>query len=67
VIVPLVTLAQATEEAVGLTAAGTAIMAVSVLLVLGLNVFCMFRILVERRPAESLHAPQETNTGDTDT
>ncbi len=64
---PLVTLAQATEGVVGLTTAGTVIMTVSVSLVLGLNVFCMSRILFERRPAEHLHAPQETDTLDGDT
>jgi hypothetical protein len=52
-------LAQAAENQEVLTVAGAMIMTVSVVLVLGLNVFCFWRILRESEPAEHLHAPLE--------
>ncbi len=50
----------------GLTPAGIVIMTASVLLVLGLMVFCMTRILRETRPEEHHHAPLDIDTHDLD-
>lgn len=63
-------LAESAVEAAGevvLTPAGGAMMALCVGLVLGLNVFCLTRILRSPRPSEHHHAPQETDTRDLDT
>jgi len=46
-------LAQAATDPAGLNVGGLIIMIVSVGLVLGLNVFCMLRILVERNRDET--------------
>ena len=48
----LMTLAQANGGEVHLTVAGAVIMVLCVGLVLGLNVFCMFRILGGQEPDE---------------
>ena len=56
---PALLLAQAAENHVTLTTTGATIMILSVGLVLALNVFCMARILGERRPKEHHHAPLE--------
>lgn len=55
----------ATHEG-GLTVAGAVIMTLSILLVLGLAVFCMVRILREKHPEEHHHAPLDIDTHDTD-
>jgi heme/copper-type cytochrome/quinol oxidase subunit 2 len=60
-------LAQAVEAQETLTIGGAAIMLVSVALVLGLNVFCFWRIFRERQPTEHHHAPLEINTRDLET
>jgi hypothetical protein len=39
-------------------------MVLSILLVLGLTVFCLVRILGEKRPAEHHHAPLDIDTHD---
>jgi len=54
-------LAQEAEGAVTLTTAGAVLMTLSVGLVLGLNVFCMTRILCEKRPQKHQHAPLEVD------
>jgi hypothetical protein len=48
----------------GLTVGGAIIMVLSILLVLGLTVFCLARILGEKRPAEHHHAPLDIDTHD---
>ena len=63
----LLPLAQAAETRETLTVGGAAIMLVSVALVVGLNVFCFWRIFRERRPAEHHHAPLEIDTHDRET
>jgi heme/copper-type cytochrome/quinol oxidase subunit 2 len=61
-------LAQAeAAEPVSLTAAGAAIMTLSVLLVLGLTTFCFWRILREPKPSEHHHAPLDIEMTDDDT
>ncbi|MBU0716873.1 MAG: hypothetical protein KJ749_01385 [Planctomycetes bacterium] len=55
----------AASNDVELTAAGAAIMAGSVLLVVGLLTFCMRRILTEKHP-EKHHAPLDIDTHDLD-
>ena len=59
-------LALAVAELVKLTPAGIAIMIVSILLVLGLCVFCFWRILREPSPSEHHHAPLDIDTHDDD-
>lgn len=59
-----VLLAQAEGNAVTLTATGAVIMTISVLLVLGLTVFCFWRILREPSPSEHHHAPLDVDTKD---
>ncbi len=61
---PTLLIAQA--EAGGLTPAGTVIMAVSILGVLGLCAFCMNRILRDKRPSEHHHAPLDIDMPDDD-
>ncbi len=56
----------AQAETGGLTPAGTVIMTLSILGVLGLCAFCMNKILREKRPSEHHHAPLEIDTRDTD-
>ncbi len=51
------------DQAAGLTPAGAAIMAFSVLLVLALTAFCFWRILREPAPQEHHHAPLEIGPG----
>jgi hypothetical protein len=52
-------------QQVELTVQGALIMAGCVVLVLGLNIFCMSRILRERHPEEHHHAPLDIDTKDT--
>lgn len=59
-----VTLAQAANDSVTLTVAGATIMALCILLVLGLNVFCLLRILRPSNPAERDHAPLDVDPHD---
>ncbi len=59
-------LGQAVDTQAGLTTAGTIVMASSILLVLGLSVFCAIRILREDRPEEHHHAPLDIDTHDRD-
>ena len=62
-----ISLAQAaTQPDVTLSVAGAAIMIVSVGLVLGLNVFCMLRILRAPGGADRHHVPLDIDTRDTD-
>ena len=49
-----------------LTVGGAVIMTLSVVLVVGLNVFCMSRILREQKPSEHHHAPLDVDTHDAD-
>ncbi|UCE61069.1 MAG: hypothetical protein JSU63_04830 [Phycisphaerales bacterium] len=60
----MIILGQATTEEVTLTSAGTVIMTLSVLVVLGLMTFCMSRILREDQPADHHHAPLDIDTQD---
>lgn len=59
--------AQAAVDQVGLTVAGATMMTLCVALVLGLNIFCMVRILRPPRRSAHHHAPAEIDTGDQDT
>jgi hypothetical protein len=61
-----VDLAATTEETVQLTVGGAMIMTVSVLLVLGLNVFCLTRILRDQ-DSRRHHAPLDIDTRDRET
>lgn len=56
---------QVAPEAVRLNAGGMAIMSLSILLVLGLLGFCIYRILRCSHP-ERLHTPLDIDTHDTD-
>jgi len=58
-------LAQADGGEVRLTGAGALLMTLSIVLVVGLLVFCMARILRETRPEEHHHVPLEIDTEDT--
>lgn len=58
------TLAQAGEQDVTLTAGGAIIMTISVGLVLGLTVFCFWRLLRESTPSEHHHVPLDIGTYD---
>lgn len=58
------TLAQAGEQDVTLTAGGAIIMTISVGLVLGLAVFCFWRLLREPTPSERHHVPLDIDTHD---
>ena len=60
-------LAQAAEDPESLSTGGAVIMILSVSLVLGLNIFCFWRILREPGPAEHHHVPLEIDTQDLDT
>ncbi len=60
----LAMLAQAATDDVGLTVGGTVVMTCSIVLVLGLLIFCMTRILREKRPTEHHHAPLDIDTHD---
>ena len=57
-------LAQADPSEVSLTPAGTAIMVISIGMVLVLCAFCFWRILREPAPAEHHHAPLDIDTQD---
>jgi hypothetical protein len=57
-------LAQAADESIRLTVGGGIIMTGSIILVVGLLIFCMSRILREPHPKEHHHAPLETDTDD---
>jgi hypothetical protein len=59
-------IAQAATDEVTLTVGGAIVMTISVVLVLGLTIFCMSRILCEKRPAEHYHTPLDINTRDYD-
>lgn len=59
-------IAQAETTEVTLTVGGTLIMALCIILVLGLLIFCMTRILRESHPDAHHHAPLEIDTHDTD-
>lgn len=59
-------LGQAAEGQTVLTAQGALVMVICVGLVLGLFVFCMQRILRDKKPSEHHHAPLEIDTHDTD-
>ena len=48
----------------GLTASGAAMMALSILMVLGLCLFCLVRIARSNRPSEHHHAPLDGDTHD---
>jgi len=60
----LTLLAQAASDHVGLTIGGAIVMTGSVVLVLGLMIFCMTRILREKRPTEHHHTPLDIDTHD---
>ncbi len=59
-------LGQAVDTQTGLTTAGAIVMTSSILLVLGLSVFCTIRILREPAPSEHHHAPLDIDTHDRD-
>ena len=59
-------LAQAAGDDTGLNLGGTLMLALSVLLVCGLLVFCVVRIMREKVPAEHLHARLDIDPHDTD-
>ena len=59
-------LAQTAANGITLTGGGAAVMGLSVVLVLGLNAFCIYRITHEQRPSEHLHAPLDIDTRDAD-
>ena len=59
-------LAQAAGEEITLTAAGAVMMILCVGLVLGLNVFCLVRLLRQPRPSKHEHALLDIDTHDTD-
>ncbi len=58
-------LGQVASDAVRLNAGGMAIMALSILLVLSLLGFCIYRLVSGSHP-EHLHAPLDIDTHDTD-
>ncbi|MEE9296845.1 MAG: hypothetical protein V3W34_18020 [Phycisphaerae bacterium] len=57
-------LAQSAESNVSLEPAGMVVMALSILIVCGLTVFCIVRILGERSPSEHHHVPLDIDTHD---
>ena len=59
-------LAHVEGDDAGLNLGGTLMLAMSVLLVCGLVVFCVVRIMREEAPTEHLHAPLDIDTHDTD-
>lgn len=59
-------LGQAVDAQAGLTTAGAILMACSILLVLGLSVFCAIRILRDPDSSEHHHAPPDIDTHDRD-
>ena len=63
----LLLLGQTEAANVTLTTGGAVMMILCVGLVLGLNVFCLSRILRPANPSAHHHAPQETNTHDRET
>ena len=62
----LAILGQTATGGVGLTTGGLVVMTVSVVLVLGLMIFCMSQILGEKSPTEHHHAPLDIDTRDRD-
>lgn len=60
-------LAASNGEPVTLTMAGAIMMIGCVTLVLGLNIFCLLRILRPSRPSEHHQGPWEVDTRDVDT
>ncbi len=61
-----IVLAQTAGAEDTLTVGGAVIMTLSVVLVVGLNVFCMSRILRGQRRSEHHHAPPDIDTHDAD-
>ena len=59
-------LSQAVNGEVQLSVAGAIVMTISIMLVCGLNAFCIYRITRESQPSEHLHAPLEIDTHDDD-
>ncbi len=57
-------LAQTESVAEGLTISGTIVMLVTVGLVLALSAYCMWHILLEKRPKEHDHTPLDIDTHD---
>lgn len=57
-------LAQTESAAEKLTISGTIVMLVTVGLVLALSAYCMWHILLEKRPKEHHHAPLDIDTHD---
>ena len=62
----LLILAQAEAEPVGLTIGGGIIMTLSVLLVMGLLIFCMIRVLRESHSEDPYHSPLDADPRDSD-
>ncbi len=62
----LAILGQPATDDVDLTIGGLIVMTISVVLVLGLMIFCMGRILGEKRPTERHHTPLDIDTHDRD-
>jgi len=60
-------LGQAAEETVRLEPGGAIVMTASILLVVLLAGFCMYRVLRERSPAEHHHVPSDIDTQDQST
>jgi len=52
---------------VPLNASGALLLGPSVALVVGLNIFCFYRVLRESQPTEHHRAPLEIDTGDHET
>jgi hypothetical protein len=50
-----------------MTPAGWAFMLISCGFVVGLTIFCYYRVLTTPRPEERIHAPLEIDTHDLDT
>ena len=59
-----VLVAQADEAVVTLEPAGLVMMVLSITLIIGLTVFCIAKILGEKRPGEHHHAPLDIDTHD---
>ena len=59
-------LGQTVDAQAGLTTAGAIVMASSILLVIGLSVFCAIQILRDPDPSEHHHAPLDIDTHDRD-
>ena len=57
-------LAQAGDATVRLEPAGMVVMALSILIVVGLTLFCIVRIMRDKSPAEHHHVPLDIDTHD---